>query len=502
MKRYTLYIYAAMVSVIFLTLISFQLVYIKKTSEVLTSQFDRNVRNSLREVANSLEEWELRNYIDVSLNGNSEELKKAKSLFKTTTAGFLHKYTFYDEKSENNETNLRLTIDETVSAIDKVTEKTLQQNSDRLLRSRALVDEWLVRFAYQSPDKDIRNRIDLDILEHSIKDRLYDNGVETSFCFRVVDTHNNIYFVSTNYGKVWSDDVFYYKQQLFPSDHGGKFYYLEVMLPEKERSAFVAFDILIPSLALMIILAVMLLVTAFAVHRQNTLNAMKTDFINNMTHELKTPISSISLASQMLNDAAVAKTPERTQRFAQVIKDETKRLNTLVEKVLYTSVLDRNDLMLNLTDVDINDLLHTIILNFSVKVESKGGKVISLLKAHNTLAGVDEIHFTNVIYNLMDNATKYCKDVPLVLTVRTWDEKDKIGISIEDNGIGIKSEDVKHVFEKFYRVSTGNRHDVKGFGLGLAYVKKNINAHEGTIRLESEFGIGTKFIIEIPTLKN
>src|SRR5574344_532605 len=158
--------------------------------------------------------------------------------------------------------------------------------------------------------------------------------------------------------------------------------------------------------------------------------------------------------------------------------------------------------MLNLTDVDINDLLHTIILNFSVKVESKGGKVISLLKAHNTLAGVDEIHFTNVIYNLMDNATKYCKDVPLVLTVRTWEEKDKIGISIEDNGIGIKSEDVKHVFEKFYRVSTGNRHDVKGFGLGLANVKKNINAHEGTIRLESEFGIGTKFIIEIPTLKN
>jgi signal transduction histidine kinase len=146
-------------------------------------------------------------------------------------------------------------------------------------------------------------------------------------------------------------------------------------------------------------------------------------------------------------------------------------------------------------------LISDIIGNFSLKVTSKGGKIISNFKAKNDVALVDELHFTNVIFNLMDNALKY-SDKPLLLTIETWNEKNNLLISIEDNGIGIQKEDLKRIFEKFYRVSTGNLHNVKGFGMGLAYVKRIVTEHKGTIKVESELNIGTKFTITIPTLKN
>jgi len=228
---------------------------------------------------------------------------------------------------------------------------------------------------------------------------------------------------------------------------------------------------------------------------------MKNDFVNNMTHELKTPISTISLASQMLQDTGVGKTPETLKHISNVIRDETKRLSLQVEKVLQMAVFEKDKSMLKLNEIQINSLISDIISNFSLKVTSKGGKITSNLKAANDLALVDEVHFTNVIFNLMDNALKYC-DKPLLLTIETWNEKDNLLISIEDNGIGINKEDLKRVFEKFYRVSTGNLHNVKGFGLGLAYVKKIINEHRGSIKVESEINIGTKFTITIPTLKN
>jgi len=243
------------------------------------------------------------------------------------------------------------------------------------------------------------------------------------------------------------------------------------------------------------------IVAIVIIFRQKKLNNMKNDFVNNMTHELKTPISTISLASQMLQDTGVGKTPETLKHISNVIRDETKRLSLQVEKVLQMAVFEKDKSMLKLNEIQINSLISDIISNFSLKVTSKGGKITSNLKSANDLALVDEVHFTNVIFNLMDNALKYC-DKPLLLTIETWNEKDNLLISIEDNGIGINKEDLKRVFEKFYRVSTGNLHNVKGFGLGLAYVKKIINEHRGSIKVESEINIGTKFTITIPTLKN
>ncbi len=231
---------------------------------------------------------------------------------------------------------------------------------------------------------------------------------------------------------------------------------------------------------------------------------MKNDFINNMTHEFKTPISSISLAAQMLNDQTVRKSPAMLQQISNVINDETKRLRFQVEKVLQMSMFEGKKATLKIEEVDANLVIYNIVNTFKLKVEKYGGHITSNLDAMNAIVEVDEMHFTNVIFNLLDNAVKYRReDEPLQLAVSSRDlPGERIEIVISDNGIGIRRDDLKKIFEKFYRVSTGNRHDVKGFGLGLAYVKKMVDELGGQITVESQIGHGTKFIIILPLSKS
>lgn len=229
---------------------------------------------------------------------------------------------------------------------------------------------------------------------------------------------------------------------------------------------------------------------------------MKSDFMNNMTHELKTPVSTISLAAQMLKDISVTKSPETFKHISGVINDEAKRLSFQVEKVLQMSLFDKQKATLNLKEMDINDVAASVANTFQIKVEKFGGHIDIDLEATESAVKVDEMHFTNVLFNLSDNAVKYRKEnTPLELIIRTWNANKKVYISVEDNGIGMKKDDLKKIFHQFFRIHTGNRHDVKGFGLGLAYVKKIIEDHKGTIKVESELGKGTKFIICLPTIK-
>jgi len=205
----------------------------------------------------------------------------------------------------------------------------------------------------------------------------------------------------------------------------------------------------------------------------------------------------------MLQDPAVGKSPAMFQHISSVINDETKRLRFQVEKVLQMSMFERQKASLKMKDVNANEMINGVVNTFALKVEKYNGMITSNLDAECPWIFVDEMHFTNVIFNLLDNAVKYKKpEGELHLNVRTWNESGKLYISIQDNGIGIKKEDLKKIFDKFYRVHTGNLHDVKGFGLGLAYVKKIIQDHKGTIRAESELNVGTKFIIVLPILKN
>ncbi|MDR0766127.1 MAG: HAMP domain-containing histidine kinase [Odoribacteraceae bacterium] len=248
----------------------------------------------------------------------------------------------------------------------------------------------------------------------------------------------------------------------------------------------------LPGVLVMIILLACTIFCIVMIIRQKKLSTLKNDFINNMTHEFKTPLATISLASQMLKDGALTHTPETTERVASIIWDESKRLTDQVERVLQTALFTENRVRLKLSNVKMNDMIENLLPRLSLRVEEKGGKLSSCLKAEQDKVMADEVHVTNVLFNLVDNAIKYTIRVPEI-AIRTSSNDREFIVSVIDNGIGITRKDQKLVFERFYRGSTGNLHDVKGFGLGLSYVKKIIEAHGGRVKVESSPNNGSRF---------
>jgi two-component system, OmpR family, phosphate regulon sensor histidine kinase PhoR len=240
--------------------------------------------------------------------------------------------------------------------------------------------------------------------------------------------------------------------------------------------------------------------TISTIFKQKKLSVIKNDFISNMTHEFKTPISTISLASEMLSDQSISQTPEKQQRFLKMIREENKRLSVLVESILQTSILDRGEFKLKLVEVDIHDIINTALNNTALLISQRNGKIETLLTAQQFKLQADKVHLTNIIFNLIDNAIKYTQETP-VITVHTRNSTEAIFISVKDNGIGISKENQRKIFDKFYRVPTGNVHNVKGFGLGLSYVQVVVEKHGGTIGVSSELGKGSAFEIRLPFLR-
>ena len=279
--------------------------------------------------------------------------------------------------------------------------------------------------------------------------------------------------------------------------------FLRVYLPDKDAYIKVQIRPLWTiTIVINIILLLIFIVAICLMVRQRRMAEEKTDFMSNMTHEFQTPIASISLAGQMLTDPQIAKKPELLNSTSTVIREETERLRFLVEKVLQTSLFDGGRPMLNFEDCDINQLVESVVQKFMFKVRSRGGQISTQLAANDSMVMVDELQISNVLFNLLDNSVKYAKtDEPLKLQVRTSNADNQVIVEIEDNGIGIPKENINRVFKKFYRIHTGNVHNVRGFGLGLAYVKGMVEKHGGTIKVESELNKGTKIIITLPTIK-
>ncbi|HOP42147.1 MAG TPA: HAMP domain-containing sensor histidine kinase [Flavobacteriales bacterium] len=239
--------------------------------------------------------------------------------------------------------------------------------------------------------------------------------------------------------------------------------------------------------------------SVWVILRQKRLSEIKNDFIGNMTHELKTPISTIALSSEVLSDPDIVQEPERLRSYARIIREENERLRAQVERVLQLATLDRENLHLKREEVDLHTVVHEVAGAMKLTLEERKGSLTLELQATRSVVRGDRMHLGNVVRNLLDNAIKYCTDVP-VIVVRTRERNGSFLLEVRDNGIGIRKEDLRHVFERFYRVPTGNVHNVKGFGLGLHYVKQIAEAHQGHVDATSTPGRGSTFRLELPLL--
>jgi len=292
--------------------------------------------------------------------------------------------------------------------------------------------------------------------------------------------------------------VEHYMVNLAPNNTFSEPEYLIVYFPTQNRDVFKQmWPFLITSIVVILILTFSFYFIMISNLRQKKLSVIKNDFISNMTHEFKTPISTISLASEMLGDESISQTPEKKQRYLKMIRDENKRLSVLVESILQTSILDKGEFKLKLSEVDVHEIINTAINNTHLLIGQRKGSVNTFLKAQNFKLQADRVHLTNIIFNLIDNAIKYSLDVPEI-TISTYNTAEGIMIQVKDNGIGISKENQRKIFDKFYRVPTGNVHNVKGFGLGLSYVLAVVLKHNGTISVNSEVNKGSCFNVHLP----
>ena len=499
MKKTTIGILILSMLITFVGLVVLQARYVHNNIEMMENQFDGNVRRSLMQTVRLLEENEALQYLSQTLGASNYDINMGidSDLLKLTIDSIQQKIS---TEITSAHPKVRLSTGHGKSTIEEISRSLREQFQQNFSRSKTILDQAVFRWMNDSKNKDISERVNFEEVRNLLVGFLEANDITLPFYFAISNKDGHWIYSRPRDFKIDSS-LKEYSQRLFPFEESNTPAYIKIVFPSRQNYILNSMNLLLPSVMMLLLVLLIFIVTILIIFRQKQLHTMKNDFMNNMTHEFKTPISTISLASQMLQDPSVGKTPETLKYISNVIRDETKRLSYQVEKVLQMAMFEKDNSMLKVIEIQINPLISDIIANFSLKVTNKGGKIISKLDAKHDVVPADEIHFTNVIYNLMDNALKY-SDKPLLLTIETWNEKDNLLISIEDNGIGIKKEDLKRIFDKFYRVSTGNLHNVKGFGLGLAYVKKMINEHKGTIKVESELNLGTKFTIILPTLKD
>lgn len=506
MKKATVWILGGVMGLSFLILLYLQVGYMHDMVSMRKQQFEESVKRALYQVAHTIEINEARKYLqeDMSSFLNGEQTSPFNVMQQTFR--FPDGSSLSIQQSVSPQTSMpylqmpRPGGNPTIPEMSRSKQESLVK---RYLQQRALLDEVIYTMLFTAGNKPLHDRLDFSLLANELTAQLQNNGVPVPF-------H---YVVTTNSGRVVGGcecedfnpkmvkDC--YSQALFRNDPPNRMGILNVYFPTLQDYINSSVRFLVPSFIFTVILLISFILTMIIIFRQKKLSEVKNDFINNMTHEFKTPISTISLAAQMLNDPAVTKSPQMFQHISGVIGDETKRLRFQVEKVLQMSMFERNTNNMKLKETDANELIAGVVKTFTLKVESCGGNIETRFLAENPFVMADEMHFTNVIFNLMDNAVKYRRqEANLHLEVVTRNDGGKLVISVADNGIGISRDNLKKIFDKFYRVHTGNLHDVKGFGLGLAYVNKVIRDHHGSIRAESELGSGTKFYITLPLVQD
>ncbi len=417
--------------------------------------------------------------------------------FNDTSAGFVSKFmgsiTYLEERDQRLH---EIKTDRDVVKNDADHERHIIEMQFR--KYNRLFQDLAIQFMLD--DKCLHDRISGDQIQRMLTNELKKVGINTPFEYAVYDN--------------WSDNELYGNWQvkkeeaqkpnvphikLFPNDLYENSGVLSVNFPQKKTYIFQAMWLMLSAtVAFVFIILLSFGGSFYIIYRQKRLDDLKTDFINNMTHEFKTPVATISLASQMLKNEKVLGNRDKILNYSNIIDEENKRLSGHIENVLQVARLDRGEFKLKLEVININDLLNDIADSMQLRIQNEQGELNRQLNAENPVIEGDIFHLTNAFYNIFDNAIKYRRDDKLKVSVSTKSTGKGIGITIEDNGIGISREDQKKIFEKFYRVPTGNIHNVKGFGLGLSYVKVIVTMHGGDIKVESEPGRGSRFEIFIP----
>ncbi len=436
-----------------------------------------------------------RQVVQLSRNKRNREQKNLRVNIENQQGIVTYKY-YYDNAQTGD--SLKFTA-KTVNKVDrpieikkKSQEKDFNTNFERTQNKAELVKNVLTDVIHGS--RDIYERLDRQTLDTLLKKELRSRGITIPYQYGVKNSSNMIFSsFAVNYTPELLKKA--YKVLLFPNDLQPQNHFLYVYFPDT-RSFILRnmWSVFLSSILLFLAVGGVFYSSISTMLKQKKLADIKNDFINNMTHEFKTPISTISLAVEVMKDSDVKKDSVKMNRYLNIIQDENRRLGTQVEKVLQMALLDKGEVKLRMDSVDVHETIEQVLTNLSVQIEQKNGIVNLELEADNSEIVADEVHLTNIIYNLLDNANKYSPENPEI-TIRTENVGNLLKISISDKGIGMTKDQVVRIFERFYRVPTGNLHDVKGFGLGLSYVKKMVELHNGQIFVESKLGEGSKFEI-------
>ena len=512
MKRKTIILLTIFFFVAISGLILIQVYWIIDATNIKDQQFRYQVNKALEVVALELEEQELINRIVDEMGLVSSDsitaIIPANSVLASKLQGRNQNSTLtelYD--LPNSEDPIIITragqqiiislenptpnpVDETYDPSSEMVAGLTERVNNKIVSLESILDK-IVRSI-----PDIKNRINPDIVNAQLRQALDNTAIPLNFEFSIRSGVYGTIYNSPGYNDRSGNNKFI--RQLFPNDPLPGQNQIWLYFPQEKQYKFEQIGTLgFLSLVFGLLLLILSTGTFIVIFRQKKISEIRSDFINNMTHELKTPISTISLASQMLADKTISPEKKDINGLAKVISDESLRLKYHVEKVLQMAIFEKARYKLDLSELDIHVIINKAISNLSLQLKSHEGYIIKDFKAHSQIIKIDEVHFLNAMSNLIDNAIKYSKGTPEI-TISTFDHKDGIIITIEDKGIGISKENVKRIYDKFYRVHFGNLHNVKGFGLGLSYVKKVILDHNGKIKAESQMNKGTKFTIFIP----
>jgi two-component sensor histidine kinase len=516
-KRITILI--GLISIAVFALIAVQGVWIEKSYRLNEAFFRQRVNNSIVGVSKQLQEDETEHYILKEINALKKDTNRENKYNITVNSDYpppRHgrnpaldpgQEPLVEEFQFMISTESGILFDSAgykqfyteIQAHDIYEKKSIQKKlSKELNEKQKLIERILTKMS--QPDLKLQERISPAGFKALLRSELDNNAVFLPFEYAVQDDRRNIVMQSEAFDPKT-------KLQLIgglinPNNIVSTPNLLVLYFPTEKNYLIKSLGYMgISSALLTLIILITFGYTFYIIFRQKKLSEIRSDFVNNMTHELKTPISTISLASQMLNDETIPNSMKNIDHLSKVIHDESKRLGYHVEKVLQAAIFEKGKISTKIRRLDIHELINNVVRNFIIQVKNRNGQIVKNLDAEYSIVNVDEVHFTNVLLNLLDNAIKYCKSQPSI-TVSTYYKKGKITIVVEDNGIGISKDDQKRIFERFYRVPTGNVHNIKGFGLGLSYVKKVVEEHNGKISIDSELNVGTKFEIVIPVANN